>query len=212
MTDRRDLPAGISVTELSALPHMVMPLTLPSADALHDHALAAAWTAGAWDICVTVLPPLGGTDLGLVGACMDYGCDQGLRIRLLEAAERGRLVTWLWLPMVGNPLRLARHGPKDSTIEPDGRRQGPPPEDLPRPKWDWRGAREWTIRLGQWSDAHRPRQREPRPRVARPMAATINQINYIYALRRRAGEPAGNPMRMTYTEASAEIDALKDRL
>lgn len=197
--DRRGLPVGIKVMEWSAASRMAMPLRVTGLDALHRQALTMAWRDGAWDIKVDLFGPLDGPALGLVAAFTDWSTDPGLEDILLEAGRRGQLVGWFWFPLLdGPPQRRQLHAAKDVTLGPGGGRDGEPPAAIldrhPTP-------RSRLIRLGTWSEAHKPKLR-PRP-------ATPRQRSHIVALRLRQGERGFDlPRRLPFDEASAWIDRL----
>lgn len=196
-----DLLAGIRATSIESLPAIVVAQAACSLDALHDQAMAQAWADGAWDILVSFHPPLDATGLGLVTAYKDYSLTGDLSERLCDAAERGRLATWAWRPMRNGPaVRVKAHAAKDTTLRPDGGRDGRPPDDSARPIWGWRKSRAWLIRLGQWSDAHRPKPRQ------RP--ATERQRACIIALELAAGRRPELPRRLSFDAAGRWIDGL----
>ena len=185
---------------------------------LHAEAIGMAWRDGAWDIAVTRHTPLAGPELGIVAGPRRYA-DADLQEALLDAAERGRLVTWLWRPMAaGTDLMRRAHQAKDLSLLPDGSRAGAPPPDLAGVDWRRQGGCAVTIRLGQsaispGSTARRPAQRPPAPPRQGPLArATRAQRQYIIDLRHRAGrygEPL--PAALTRAEASQLIDQLKEQ-
>lgn len=194
------LPAGVTVRAWSAPPAIVTPWRATSLELLHDDALRAAWQDGAWDLAVSLVPPLAGVELGLISAANDYSADPGLEDILLDAGERGRLVIWSWRPMRDGPeSRRRRNGSEDRTLGPDLGRQGEPPAGLRRPNFAWRKHRDWLIRLGD----------DGTPRGPRPRPATINQRGYLGRLLRQAGQSDRLPARLTFDAAAAWIDRLK---
>nr|WP_314075197.1 hypothetical protein [uncultured Roseococcus sp.] len=205
MLDRQDLPVGISAREWTALPRMVTPIEAEHMPHLHAEALSRAWRCGAWDLQVTLHPPLLGPELGLVVANTDWeDCEPGLLEALIRAAESGRLATWLWRPMLGGPaLRRQAHQDRDASLRPDGSRDGVPREVV-TPNWAWEGGRSWTLRLGIPSAGVEADASAPR--------ATGRQRAYIVALRRelgRSGEPL--PAKLTRPEASRIITELQEQ-
>lgn len=201
--DDTALPRGMQIRSSESLPSFVTPLHVGDIAALHRIAVGRAWLSGAWDLGVTLHPPMEGMSLGLVTAFRDFdGASALLEAPLVDAAQRGRLATWLWLPMRNGPKwRVLAHAAKDATLGPDNGRDGAPPPYLVEPVWDWRGGRKWLIRLGQWSEAHRP------PIRVRP--ATPKQRAYISALQLAMGAPVEVPSRLSLLEGSAMIDRLK---
>lgn len=204
--DLAGMPDSVNVSVREGYPSIVERLDPADLDDVHADAVTKAWRDGAWDIRVHALPPLAGTELMLISH--RQFADGGLRDQLLAAAERGSLVTWLWLPMRDGPaLRRAAHAKKDRTLDKEAGRAGPAPENLLRTKWKWTSWRDRTIRLGEWSDEHRPKPRQPR--YGASARATDAQRGYIVALRRRAGrEGEPLPAALTRGEASAIIDDL----
>ena len=210
-TDLDNLPARVSAIDLEALPGIVQDTYAGNLPELHAAALGQAWTDGAWDLAVDLLSPLHGPQLGLVAAGLDYeSCDAALLPLLLAAAQAGRLAMWMWRPMRNAPLTRSRaHHAKDASLEGDGGRAGEPPAGLTSPIWTWEHSRQWVIRLGRWSEAHKPPP--PKPRGGAPQArATGAQRAYIVALRRRTGLELGDPLPASLgrREASAMIDRL----
>lgn len=194
------LPAGITVRALTAPDAIVTPWRATDIDTLHDDALRMAWQDGAWDLTVSLIPPLDGVELGLVSAATDYSADPGLEDILLDAGQRGRLVLWSWRPMREGPaMRRKRHGRADRSLGPDLGRQGEPPAGLRRPNFAWRKYRDWIIRLGD----------DGIPRGPRPRPATVNQRGYLGRLLRQSGQSDRLPPRLTFDTAATWIDRLK---
>lgn len=197
-----DIAAGMSIKAWTAPPAIAMPIHHDSLDAIHDRAVSAAWTSGAWDIAVNLLPPLDAYDIRILTANRDWSDAPQTLSALVAAGERGRLAHWLWKPMHQGPqVRVKRHAPKDATLRTDHSRAGEPPAGLTRPNWAWNAYRDWTIRLGQWAAEHAPK---PRPRRATPA-----QHGYLAVLLRKAGQRAETPRHLTFAEASTWIDELK---
>lgn len=204
--DMTDLPAGISVGIRESTPAIVTPLDPDDLPSLHRTALAAAWADGAWELQVEFHPQLADLELGLVTAWTDWSaCPPHVQRWILDAAERGLLATWYWRPMRAGPaIRMAAHHAKDASLRPDGGRDGDPPATLREPDWRKRNAWSWTVRLGTWSEAHRPKSRPPYSPPATP-----RQRAYIAALHHAAGRRPDIPARLTLREASAMIDELR---
>jgi len=210
--ERTGLDPAIRVGEYESSAAVVTPIEGEHIPDLHDLALAAAWRDGAWDIQVTLHPPLSGAQLGIVSANRDWDLAQRIEPFLHAAAGAGRLVTWLWRPMLDGPaIRRDSHLIKDATLRPDGGRDGAPPV-MPEPIWTWHKGRCWQFRLGGEAVVNRT-ARQPRAASRPPRAerrATGAQRAYIVHLRRVTGTDIGAalPASLTLPEASAMIDRL----
>ncbi|WP_371346112.1 hypothetical protein [Ancylobacter sp. IITR112] len=193
---RAAMPRGVDVKSLESTPAIVTPLRSPSLDEIHNLAITRAWASGAWDITLSLTSPLDDSAIMMVVAGKDYDLAPGLRDALISAGQKGRLALWLWRPIHrGSPTRGLAHAAKDRTLQPDGSRAGEPPEGLKRPIWSWRGSRQWTIRLGQWSETHRP--------------ATAAQRRYLAVLLSQRRDATPIPALLSFARASEWIDTLK---
>ena len=172
-------------------------------DDLHCEVLSTAWRDGAWDVRLMTPPPRTGIELMSV-ASLQFE-DSLLKEQLIDAAQNGTLAWWTWLPLHNGPLlRRRAHQAKDCTLRADGGRDGPIPESKCEIKWRWRTHADRTIRLGDWSDQHRPK-----PTHGPDARAPHRVRGYIVDLRRRlgrSGEPL--PAALTRSQASAIIDDL----
>ncbi|WP_232037403.1 hypothetical protein [Sphingobium amiense] len=203
-----DAPDGVSIQVADGHPHVFTRLDpMPIAD-LHADAVLRAWRQGSWDIAVTRHPPLDIQSLGMLTANAIWD-DALLLEELLDAATRGTLISWLWLPMREGPhLRRRAHQSKDATLNADGGRSGDVPSTLTQPRLAGRGGSRVVIRLGRHSDAEAASIRKRHPRKADQTSITAAQRSYIGGLRRRLGMPDILLNGVGRVEASAMIDHL----
>ena len=197
-----DTPAGVSVRVWSSTPALVREVDAQHMPGLHAQALQSAWADGAWDLRVSLLPPLAGPELGLLTAFRDWsGAPDPLLPALIRAAGGGRLAMWAWRPMRGAPLIRHKQTRRDMTLDADYGRPGSPPARA-EPNWAWRKSRDWVIRLGA---------AEGTPAGRRERRATPRQRACIVALRRVTGREVGAPLpaKLTLAEASVMIDRLR---
>lgn len=196
--DTIDAPPGIEVLSWTTRESTVV--SLPVTADLQGLVIGAGWQFGCWDIGRTCLPP---------------DPTQALPPTLApwhRPMREAGYVAWMMRPMLLGPeLRAKAHAADDVTLNPwsFGRDGTPPNLTIP----ELRPGTATTIRLGRRPQGAGPGNRSGRAYPSRkPRRASINQINYIYALCRRTGEPPGNPLLLSAGEASARIDDLLSRL
>lgn len=178
-----DSHQGVSAALWSRMPDHAEAIAIDHL--IEQQVIAAAWSAGAWDIQrVTYaagyegpLPP------SLSGTALDM--------------RRFGWTSWTYRPMMGGPeLRQKAHGHKDSTLIPILLGRSGQPPDICTP--EVRPGRMTVIRLGAPPEA---------PKA--PRRASGKQRAYIVALRKGTDEEGAKlPARLTMTEATGIINHL----